>query len=535
MPYTPFDRAVEEESNDSTDVNSESTPADRLPRGESTPQFVASLENQPMENQELEFTPEDEFTDNTDDTISVASDAVSNISSTDSLTQHVSTQISLLRNVRNLASKAIRAAQTTQIKAIRNKLLQTKKKLGPPFQIGDHVEIYKSFLDTNWSGKLEDQWAGPYIIHKTKRRGTYQLKTITGDPPHLLCFALIIFSSTMNNNNNTSQDQEFSWDNLFLDPILWSQIDWTQTMSTPIPAFQADPQQALALGDQDAPIFGDLNEILSVGTCPIDLLLQQPLPRDWPVQTFATGNSHPELSSMPMTSPSLSIPDNDLVLAATIQHLSPASVPASAVSPLSLPPNSPTAASSVSQQRPTLTGKRPMLRPAPFSSPSFSAASSNYSPATTSSAVSSSATSSTVSSSAFDTGNMLVRRIKNTHRLDRTTRQNFMRYYFALRQNANEYHQLREMERNITERRMKVQSTIRQTESDLCLLVDTLETRTAVTDKANKKIRNDILGDIFLNDGLCPSSRPNRGAYLKHLREQMIEDAGRASTPASHM
>ncbi|ORY98672.1 hypothetical protein BCR43DRAFT_512859 [Syncephalastrum racemosum] len=166
---------------------------------------------------------------------------------------------------------------------------------------------------------------------------------------------------------------------------------------------------------------------------------------------------------------------------------------------------------------------------------SDAAGSSNYSPATTSSAVSSSATSSTVSSSAFDTGNMLVRRIKNTHRLDRTTRQNFMRYYFALRQNANEYHQLREMERNITERRMKVQSTIRQTESDLCLLVDTLETRTAVTDKANKKIRNDILGDIFLNDGLCPSSRLNRGAYLKHLREQTIEDAGRASTPASHM
>ncbi|ORY90550.1 hypothetical protein BCR43DRAFT_509025 [Syncephalastrum racemosum] len=335
----------------------------------------------------------------------------------------------------------------------------------------------------------------------------------------------------MNNNNNTSQDQEFPWDNLFLDPILWSQIDWSQTMSTPAPAFQADPQQALALGDHDAPIFGDLNEILSVGTCPIDLLLQQPLPQDWLMQTFATGNSHPESSSMPTTNLSLSIPDNDLVLAAAVQHMSPASVPASAISPLSLPPNSPTAASSVSQQRPTLSGKRPMLRPAPFSSPSSSAASSICAPTTASSC----ASSASYMSSSFDAANMLIRRIRNTHRVDHDTRQNFMRHYFALRQHSSELRQIRKLESDIVERRFKLQNTIRGTESDLCLLVDTLETRRPVSEKTNTRTRNEILGEVLYNDGMCPSNPPNRGAYLKHLREQTIEDAGRASTPAGHM
>ncbi|ORY91029.1 hypothetical protein BCR43DRAFT_508517 [Syncephalastrum racemosum] len=184
--------------------------------------------------------------------------------------------------------------------------------------------------------------------------------------------------------------------------------------------------------------------------------------------------------------------------------------------PYHCPQNSPTAASSVSQQQPTRSGKRPILRPACFPSSSSSAASTNCGPTTTSSC----ASSASYMSSSFDAANMLIRRIRNTHRVDHDTRQNFMRHYFALRQHSSELRQIRKLESDIVERRFKLQNTIRGTESDLCVLIDTLETRRSVSEKTNTRTRNEILGEVFYNDGMCPTNPPNRGAYLKHLRNR---------------
>ncbi|KAG2224753.1 hypothetical protein INT45_005277 [Circinella minor] len=50
----------------------------------------------------------------------------------------------------------------------------------PPFHIGDIVQVYNNAIETSWSGKLEETWLGPYIVHKANQRGGYQLKTLKG-------------------------------------------------------------------------------------------------------------------------------------------------------------------------------------------------------------------------------------------------------------------------------------------------------------------------------------------------------------------
>ncbi|KAG1043362.1 hypothetical protein G6F43_011668 [Rhizopus delemar] len=85
-------------------------------------------------------------------------------------------QIYNLNRIRDQAAKAIKTTQAAQKKAIENKLLDQRKELKPPFHIGDVVLIYKDYLSTSWSGKLQDKWEGPYIIHHVLGKGTYHIK-----------------------------------------------------------------------------------------------------------------------------------------------------------------------------------------------------------------------------------------------------------------------------------------------------------------------------------------------------------------------
>ncbi|KAG1487488.1 hypothetical protein G6F47_012334 [Rhizopus delemar] len=85
-------------------------------------------------------------------------------------------QLHSLNRIREQAAKAIKTTQNAQKKAIENKILDQRKELKPPFKLGDIVLLYKDYLSTSWSGKLQDKWEGPYIIHQVLGKGTYHIK-----------------------------------------------------------------------------------------------------------------------------------------------------------------------------------------------------------------------------------------------------------------------------------------------------------------------------------------------------------------------
>ncbi|KAG1135186.1 hypothetical protein G6F37_013048 [Rhizopus arrhizus] len=87
-------------------------------------------------------------------------------------------QILNLKKIREQASQAIKKTQIAQKKAIDNKILEDKKELKPPFKLGEIVLLYKDFLTTSWSGKLQDKWDGPYIIQSILGKGTYHIKSM---------------------------------------------------------------------------------------------------------------------------------------------------------------------------------------------------------------------------------------------------------------------------------------------------------------------------------------------------------------------
>ena len=53
-----------------------------------------------------------------------------------------------------------------------------KKKI--KFQIGDKVLYYKAAKEKQWTGKLEDNWKGPYYIHEKLFGGSYKIKELDG-------------------------------------------------------------------------------------------------------------------------------------------------------------------------------------------------------------------------------------------------------------------------------------------------------------------------------------------------------------------
>ncbi|KAG1493727.1 hypothetical protein G6F52_013219 [Rhizopus delemar] len=94
------------------------------------------------------------------------------------LYHRTSHQIHNLNRIREQAAAAIKTTQAAQRKAIENKILDQRKELKPPFKLGELVLLYKDYLSTSWSGKLQDKWEGPFIIHQILGKGTYHIKNM---------------------------------------------------------------------------------------------------------------------------------------------------------------------------------------------------------------------------------------------------------------------------------------------------------------------------------------------------------------------
>ena len=90
-------------------------------------------------------------------------------------------QIYNLNRIREMAVQNIQRAQETQKKQIEKKILDERKELKPPFKLGDIVLIYRDYLSTSWSAKLQDKWEGPYVIQHILGKGTYHIKSMN---PH---------------------------------------------------------------------------------------------------------------------------------------------------------------------------------------------------------------------------------------------------------------------------------------------------------------------------------------------------------------
>ncbi|KAG1452068.1 hypothetical protein G6F56_007918 [Rhizopus delemar] len=87
-------------------------------------------------------------------------------------------QLHNLSQTRNQATLAIKQAQASQKKAIEKKILDQKKELKPSFRLGDTVLLYKDYIATSWSGKLQDKWEGPFVIQHLLGKGTYHVKSL---------------------------------------------------------------------------------------------------------------------------------------------------------------------------------------------------------------------------------------------------------------------------------------------------------------------------------------------------------------------
>ncbi|KAG1193823.1 hypothetical protein G6F70_009005 [Rhizopus microsporus] len=90
-------------------------------------------------------------------------------------------QVFNLNRIRDEAATAIKQTQNVQKKAIEKKILEEKKELKPAFKIGDIVLLYKDYMSTSWSGKLQDKWEGPFIIHHVLGKGTYHIKNANAE------------------------------------------------------------------------------------------------------------------------------------------------------------------------------------------------------------------------------------------------------------------------------------------------------------------------------------------------------------------
>jgi hypothetical protein len=90
-------------------------------------------------------------------------------------------QVFNLNRIRDEAATAIKQTQNVQKKAIEKKILEEKKELKSAFKIGDIVLLYKDYMSTSWSGKLQDKWEGPFIIHHVLGKGTYHIKNANAE------------------------------------------------------------------------------------------------------------------------------------------------------------------------------------------------------------------------------------------------------------------------------------------------------------------------------------------------------------------
>jgi len=55
-----------------------------------------------------------------------------------------------------------------------------KNKINKEFEIGDKVLLYEAWREKQWSGKLQEKWKGPYVIHEKLFNGSYKLREMNG-------------------------------------------------------------------------------------------------------------------------------------------------------------------------------------------------------------------------------------------------------------------------------------------------------------------------------------------------------------------
>src|SRR6266498_2857741 len=75
----------------------------------------------------------------------------------------------------NQARENIKRSQEKQ------RLIHDKKIKEKLFKVGEKVLYYKAIKDKQWTGKLEENWKGPYYIHEILLNGAYKLKDDEGN------------------------------------------------------------------------------------------------------------------------------------------------------------------------------------------------------------------------------------------------------------------------------------------------------------------------------------------------------------------
>ncbi len=75
----------------------------------------------------------------------------------------------------NQARENIKRSQEKQ------RLFHDKKIKEKLFKVGEKVLYYKAIKDKQWTGKLEENWKGPYYIHEILLNGAYKLKDDEGN------------------------------------------------------------------------------------------------------------------------------------------------------------------------------------------------------------------------------------------------------------------------------------------------------------------------------------------------------------------
>jgi hypothetical protein len=92
-----------------------------------------------------------------------------------SMMERIKDLIEELPRIRNKTKKEIEKAQNKQ-KEYHNRKIKIKEK----YEIGDKVLYYKAAKEKQWSGKLEEKWKGPYLIHEIHLNGSYKIKELDG-------------------------------------------------------------------------------------------------------------------------------------------------------------------------------------------------------------------------------------------------------------------------------------------------------------------------------------------------------------------
>ncbi|GBC54380.2 uncharacterized protein LOC115178352 [Rhizophagus irregularis DAOM 181602=DAOM 197198] len=55
-----------------------------------------------------------------------------------------------------------------------------KHRIKEEFGVEDKVLLYEAWREKQWSGKLQEKWKGPYVIHEKLLNGSYQLRELNG-------------------------------------------------------------------------------------------------------------------------------------------------------------------------------------------------------------------------------------------------------------------------------------------------------------------------------------------------------------------